>query len=208
MGLPSQSFPINIPPAPPAPMFPDNVDPKLFFEGQWIMARSGEGKTSLIQYEIAKLLPKVARGEASVVVMEPKQDLIPDILKLKEFAPGQPLHDRLVYLDVADRDYDIALSLFDIGTEDPAEKRAAMSAASDTFMFMLESVLGIGFTGFQKPVFKFLLQLLFQIPGANLETMHDLLIARDMTDYYEHIQKLAPAARKFFATEFFEKTSS
>ena len=66
------------------------------FEHHHIVAGSGHGKTQTLQYLIAEDLTAVARGERSVIVLDSQGDLIRTIAGLKLFAPGEPLHERVV----------------------------------------------------------------------------------------------------------------
>src|SRR6202035_2462925 len=86
------------------------------YRGAYVVAPSGRGKTTLLKAFIAQDLLKVAKGEASIVVMNSDRDLIDDIAKLKAFAPGQPLHGKLVLLE-PDMDYPLALNLFAMGKD-------------------------------------------------------------------------------------------
>ncbi|WP_300055379.1 type IV secretion system DNA-binding domain-containing protein [uncultured Roseobacter sp.] len=72
------------------------------FEPHHIVAGSGHGKTQTLQYLIANDLQVVPAGEQSVVVLDRQGDLIRNIAGLKEFAPGGPLHGRVVIIDPTD----------------------------------------------------------------------------------------------------------
>ena len=69
----------------------------------WVVGLPGSGKTQLFQYLIARDLDMVARGEASLVVLDPTGDeaeptptLIRNLTRLKRFAPGGDLHGKLI----------------------------------------------------------------------------------------------------------------
>ena len=57
------------------------------------------------------------RGERSIVVIDSQGDLIRRISQLKQFAPGEPLHDRIVLIEPTDVEWPVSLNLFDIGLE-------------------------------------------------------------------------------------------
>jgi hypothetical protein len=78
----------------------------------WIVAPPDSGKTTFISSMIADDLKRVARGECSIFVMDSQNELIPDIAALEMFAPGRPLHDKLIYLEPTSR-YPLALNIFD-----------------------------------------------------------------------------------------------
>ena len=71
----------------------------------WIVAGTGAGKTTALQYLIAKDLERAVRGECSVVVIDSQHQLIEQLSSLKLFAPGQPLDGKLCLLDAADVEY-------------------------------------------------------------------------------------------------------
>ena len=55
---------------------------------------------------------KVARGEASVFVMDSQNELVPSISRLARFAPDGDLHGKLIYLEYHP-EYPLALNIFD-----------------------------------------------------------------------------------------------
>jgi hypothetical protein len=69
---------------------------EIRYEHQWIVGGSGHGKTNALLSLIIDDLEFVARGEASVVVMDSQSSLIPTLARLPFFAKGEPL----------ERDYD------------------------------------------------------------------------------------------------------
>ena len=80
------------------------------FEHHHIVAGSGHGKTQTLQYLIAKDLEAAERGERTVIVIDSQGDLIRNVSNLKIFAPGQPLHDRIVIIDPTDVEYPVSLN--------------------------------------------------------------------------------------------------
>ncbi len=90
---------------------------KSRFEHHHIIAGSGHGKTQTLQYLIANDLEAVAEGGRSVVVIDSQGDLIRNISNLAVFAPGGPLHDRIVIIDPTDVEWPVSLNLFDVGME-------------------------------------------------------------------------------------------
>src|SRR3954465_13557693 len=62
------------------------------FEGTWVVGLPGTGKTQLFQHFLMADLDMVARGEASVVIIDPTgtEDgtLTRNVPRLKRFAPG------------------------------------------------------------------------------------------------------------------------
>jgi len=88
------------------------------FQHHWIVAPPGTGKSTALQFLIARDLELVARNEASIVVMESNRDLIKAIEGLKLFAPGEALEGKLLTIDAEDVEWPVALNLFDVGLDD------------------------------------------------------------------------------------------
>ena len=184
------------------------------FEGTWILAPQGSGKTKLIEYQISELLPKVARDQASIIVMDSQDKLVSLVSHLKCFAPGQSHAGRLVMVDPTDVEYPIALSLFDLGmSHSPSryERERELNTALRVVTFILDSLLGSELTGPQESLFRFIMQLMFVISenhpsGANLYTFKELLRPGGAELYREYIDLLDGPARDFFLHDFGEKT--
>ena len=79
------------------------------FEHQWIVAGTGHGKTNALANLIVDDLQRVADGEASLVVIDSQNALIPSIAHLSCFAEGEALSDKLVLVDASDVEYPVAL---------------------------------------------------------------------------------------------------
>src|SRR5258708_3755237 len=97
---------------------PLTIPERTKMEGVWGVANPGHGKTQAIQAQIAELLPRVAKGECSIMVMDSQglaaDRMIAKIKNLKVFAPGQPLHGRLIHLDPRQLTHPVALNFFDV----------------------------------------------------------------------------------------------
>ena len=68
------------------------IDETAWYSHCLLLAQSCFGKTNTIQWRIEQLLPKVAAGAASLVVMEPKSVLIDALMRLPE------VHEKIVLL--------------------------------------------------------------------------------------------------------------
>ncbi len=97
----------------------------------WIVAGTGAGKTTALQYFIAKDLERAVRGECSIVILDSQRQLVEELWSLKLFAPGQPLDGKLCILDAADIEYPIAVNLFDMHLDRLAFPLAARPRAAD-----------------------------------------------------------------------------
>jgi hypothetical protein len=172
----------------------------------WIVAGTGAGKTTALQYFIAKDLERATRGECSVVVIDSQHQLIEQLSNLKLFAPGQPLDGKLCVLDAADVEYPIAINLFDMKLDRLAslsafEKERLTNSALEMYDFIIGSLLQAEMTSRQSTLFRFVTRALFAIPHATIHTFHDIL-ANGPKKYQTYIDTLDATTRQFFATDF------
>jgi hypothetical protein len=179
-------------------------------EHHWIVAGSGHGKTQTLQYMIAKDLERVARGEASVIVIDSQGDLIKAVSGLKLFAPGKPLDGRLCLIDPTDIEYPVALNLFDVGMDriegyKPLDRERLMNGILELYDFVLSSLLSAELTQKQSVIFRYITRLMLHIPGATIHTFRELMEPKGYEKYKPHIDKLDGTARAFFETEFMSK---
>jgi hypothetical protein len=173
---------------------------------QWIVAGTGAGKTTALQYFIAKDLERAVRGECSIVILDSQRQLVEDIWGLKLFAPGQPLDGKLCILDAADIEYPIALNLFDMHLDQlaslsPLDRERITNSAFEMYDFVIGSLLQAEMTSRQSTLFRFVTQAMFAIPNATINTFHDIL-KDGPAKYQQFIDTLDDTARRFFATDF------
>ena len=185
------------------------------FEHHHIVAGSGHGKTQTLQYLIGRDLEAVAAGKRSVVVLDSQGDLIANIAGLAAFAPGGPLHDRLVLIDPSDLEWPVSLNLFDVGMERlkgyaPLERERLTNSILELYDFVLGSLLSAEMTQKQNVIFRYVTRLMLHIPDATIHTLRELMEPGSHIRFAEHIVKLDGTARQFFETEFasreFEQT--
>lgn len=172
--------------------FPENTR----FSHTWIVAPPDAGKTTLLENLIVDDLPKVAKGHASVFVLDSQNEMIPRIAKLKAFAPGGPLEGRLVLLEI-DPDYPLALNLFDVG-----------GAAPITMIsYVLESLLQVGTTAKQGAMFRYLIEAMTSIPEATIRDFKRLLGPSGYEHYKKHIDTIDDEdVQEFFRDRFDDKS--
>lgn len=190
-----------------AVQLPFAIPAQTRFEHHWIVAGSGHGKTQTLQYLIAQDLQLVARGEASIVVIDSQRQLIPNIARLKVFAEGQPLAGRLVHIDPTDIAYPVALNLFDINMEridrySALDREMVLNSALELYEFILNALLGAELTSRQATLFQFVVQALLHIPNATIHTLRELMEPGGYEKFKPHIDKLDGTARAFFETQF------
>jgi len=183
---------------------------EIRFRHQWIVAPSGSGKTQLLKAQIAADLPKVGRGEASIVVMDSQGTqpgtLVGDLIRLNLFAPGGALEDRLVFLE-PDPTHPLALNLFDFGLDQmesmtERERRAYLTSAIDLAEFIINGLVGAEQTPMMKGISRYIIQALMVIPDATIETFRDLMAKGGYEKYRDYIATLDDYTRDFFETRF------
>lgn len=194
---------------------PFEVPPDTRFEHSWLCAGSGHGKTNAISTMIGRDLEAVANGECSIIVMDSQNQLIPTIANLHVFAPGQPLHGKLVHIDPSDIEYPVQLNLFAIGKErlnsySMLERERLLNSVIELYDFVLSSLLGSEMTARQGTLFRFSTQLMMVIPDATIHTFRQLMQPGGYDKYKPYIDQLSGTAKEFFETQFngkiFEQT--
>ncbi|MEQ8964883.1 MAG: hypothetical protein RID91_03590 [Azospirillaceae bacterium] len=180
------------------------------FEHHHIVAGSGHGKTQALQYLISEDLEAVARGERSIIVLDSQGDLIGNIARLKAFAPGEPLHDRMVLIDPTDVEYPVSLNLFDVGLErldrySQLDRERLLNSILELYDFVLGTLLAAEMTQKQSVIFRYVTRLMLQIPDATIHTLRELMEPGSHERFAEPISQLSGTARRFFETEFASK---
>lgn len=185
------------------------------FEHHHIIAGSGHGKTQTLQYLIGKDLEAVANGKRSVIVLDSQGDLIRNISNLEEFAPGGPLHDKIVIIDPTDVEWPVSLNLFDVGIERlqgyaPLERERLTNSILELYDFVLGTLLSAEMTQKQNVIFRYVTRLMLHIPNATIHTLRELMEPNSQVKFASDIAKLSGTAKHFFETEFssreFEQT--
>ncbi|MEM9762185.1 MAG: type IV secretory system conjugative DNA transfer family protein [Pseudomonadota bacterium] len=189
---------------------PVSIPNEARFAHHHIVAGSGHGKTQTLQFLIAEDLKAVARGERSVVVIDSQGDLIRNLAPLKLFAPGEPLHDRLVLIDPTDVEYPVSLNLFDVGQTRLAgcsqlERERLQNSILELYDFVLGTLLSAEMTQKQNVIFRYVTRLMLHIPDATIHTLRELMEPGSQVKFAAHIERLQGTARHFFETEFSSK---
>ena len=191
-----------------APVF--TIPTQARFEHHHIVAGSGHGKTQTLQYLIARDLEAMLEGDRSIIVLDSQGDLIRTIANLKLFAPGGPLHDRIVIVDPNDVEWPVSLNLFDVGMDRlsgyaPLERERLTNSILELYDFVLGTLLSAEMTQKQNVIFRYVTRLMLHIPDATIHTLRELMEPGSQTKFAEHIAKLSGTARQFFETEFASK---
>ena len=185
---------------------PVDIPPEARTSHHWIVAGTGAGKTTALQYFIAKDLERAVRGECSIVILDSQRQLVEELWSLKLFAPGQPLDGKLCILDAADIEYPIAINLFDMHLDrlaslSPLDRERLTNSALEMYDFIIGSLLQAEMTSRQSTLFRFVTRAMFAIPNATINTFHDIL-KDGPAKYQQFIDTLDDTARRFFATDF------
>jgi len=186
---------------------PFSIPDKARFEHHWILAGTGHGKTQTLQHLLLKDFERVAKGEASVVVIDSQNQLLNNITHLKLFAPGQPLHDKLVWIDPGDVEHPLSLNLFDakldrINTYSMRDRERLLNNLVEVYEFVFRSLLSSEMTDRQSTLFQFMTRLMVQILDANILTLVDFLAPSSYDRFAPYIANLDQTARGFFETDY------
>lgn len=132
------------------------------FEHTWIIAPPGSGKTQLMQSMIYCDLLAVAKGEASIVVIDSQGPMIEVIRNLKLFEQ--------LPLKVIDPAEDIAINPFAKATSE-----ADMNASQGLLSYVIGSLFDAPMTPKQAGMFRWVVRAMNQTPNATIKTMMDVL---------------------------------
>jgi len=183
------------------------------FEHTMILAGSGHGKTQTLQHLLVQDLEEVRAGNASLVVIDSQGDLISNIAHLEMFAPNKTdgMAERLLLIDPNQVEHPPALNLFDLNMErinsySAAEREKIMNGTVELYNYIFGALLGAEMTQKQSVIFTFLARLMLAIPDATIETLRDVMENGDA--YRPYMDRLDGTARKFFETQFFDKSFS
>ena len=177
------------------------------FEHHWIIGGTGQGKTNAMGNLLMDDLQRVADGEASVVVIDSQNTLIPMLSHLPVFAEGDLLDGKLVLIDASDVEYPVALNLFDVGlkridTYSLLDRERLLNTAAEVMEFILQSLLGAEMTSRQSTLFGYALQAMQLIPNATIHTFRELMEPNGRKKFAPYLANLEGRAREFFETQF------
>jgi hypothetical protein len=179
------------------------------FSHHHIVATTNSGKTNLLSGMIVKDLDDVAQRKASVIVLDSQGDLVRSIVRDARFAPGNPLHDRLVYIDATDIEYPLALNIFARSgnrAQTLLEKRTEHSDLLQLLLFLF-GALKQEATGRQETLLRAVTSLIQEIPDATLTTLNEIFEPHDrkkqtLAKFQTNIAKLDPMDQEFFRVDF------
>ena len=142
-----------------------------------------------------------------MIVIDSQGDLIRRISHLKLFAPGEPLHDRLVLIDPTDVEWPVSLNLFDVGLNrlenySQLDRERLTNSILELYDFVLGSLLSAEMTQKQNVIFRYVTRLMLHIPDATIHTLRELMEPKSELKFAAHIETLTGSAREFFRSEF------
>lgn len=190
------------------------------FEGHWIVARQGSGKTNALECLIQRDLEEVVMGRASLLVMDSQgvaeDTLIGRLASLKYFDKGGPLEGKLIYLE-PDLQFPLALNIFDIrmsemGRLSEEQREEIVSSACEVVEFLFTGLLSGELSDNMTMLYRYLVPAMLAIPDADMNTFIDLLdggeggrdrsIPAGFEKYRHHFSRLEPEIRSFLETDY------
>lgn len=129
---------------------PFHIPENIRFEGMYILASKGRGKTNLLR----QLILENINGNATVIIIDPKLELIPT------FRNYQPIKDKLVILE-PDKNHPLALNPLDMGNL--------------SLLMYLFSLLAIDMTDLQRTVLRAALLIVKAMPEPTLADLRKVL---------------------------------
>jgi hypothetical protein len=162
------------------------IPDRLRFEGTWVIAPPGRGKTTLLSQLLATDLDNVSAGKASVILMDSKGDLIDHARRLQRFAPGGDLYGRLVLIEPTGN---LSLNPLDMG--------ASAGHTIALLEYVFSSLLDTAPTPLQSTLFRSVLLAMQEIPGANFDTFRRFL-TEGWQPFEQYIREMHPDDRDFF----------
>lgn len=171
------------------PIAPD-IPGDLWFEHCLLLAPTGAGKSTALSWRMSKVMRDVAEGRASLILMEPKSDLLDAFLKTRLV---WKLRDRVVYINPEDAEHPVGVNVFSRGTGTERDVNDAVSMVN----YLLAATTA-DLTFGQRPVVESVTQLLFELPGN--PTMRDFIeIIRDglKPEHFSSLENLTDTAAKY-----------
>lgn len=147
------------------------------FSHNWTVAPTGSGKTTYLSALINYDLDKVARGDASVMVIDSENEHLSKYLAHNQrFAPGGDLHGKLIYIE-PDITHPLKLNIFDFERFqklDPNERLERLGEVEEKLILFIGAAIG-DTSGHMKNIISYCLRALSLIPTATVFTLKTLL---------------------------------
>lgn len=175
---------------------------KVRFEHCHVIGGTGHGKTQLLQTMALADLDDTDRP--AVVVIDSQGDMVRKLSRLERFADD----DRLVIVDPSDTDHPPALNVFDIHKErldtlTLGAREQILAGIIELYDYIFGAI-GADLTQKQSVVFRYITRLMLDIPGANIQTLRQLM--EDERPFRPYIERLTGTTKAFFDTEFSDRS--
>lgn len=182
---------------------PIAFDDETRFQHTFIVGPTGTGKTNLLHHFLERDFARAQKGECSVIVMDSTGDLLPELTRLEQFAIRDG-ESRLVLADTNDDAFPLALSLFDLGLKKvSSENRAAFrNSATSLIAYLFRALLDMELTGHQTTALSFAIEVLVEVPSANLSDLIAFLKPNGAKRHQPTIDQMRPAVRSYFRDTF------
>jgi hypothetical protein len=179
------------------------------FEHAHIVGGSGHGKTQCLQHLILQDLKRAGEGGFGFALIDSQGDLIEKLIRLREFAPGGALADRLILIDPNDVAHPAGLNLFDSQLErfsnfSAVEREKILNGTIELYAYIFSALLGAELTQKQGVVFTYLARAMLVLPNPTIHTLREFI--EDGERFRPYIDRLEGTARHFFDTQFFTRT--
>ncbi len=155
-------------PGPQAPVI-EEID---WHSHAMLIAAPGQGKTNAIRWRIAQVLPQIAKGTETVVLMEPKGVLTDEII-YSELA--WELRERLIIIDPNEP---VAVNLFHKGDGSPIAINDSIDRIERIF-----NALSSDLTAMQRGPFRFVLRALFSLSTPPTMRAFKQILRRGIADF-------------------------
>lgn len=177
------------------------------FEHTAIVAGTGHGKTQLLQ---AMILHDLQQADPpAMVVLDSTGQMVRAIQRLAVFSDR--LKDRLIIID-PESDPVPALNMFDVSNPRLQDYGAGVKEEVEREIIQLFNyvfaVLSTELTGRQSTAFSYVVRLMLTMPGANLDTLRELLedpFQGGSPKFRQAIARLDDTAQAYFRNQFYAR---
>lgn len=172
------------------------------FEHCHVVGGTGHGKTQLLQ--TLALADFDNPDQPAVVIIDSQGDMVRKLSRLSRFAYS----DRLVIVDPSDTDWPLALNIFDIQKErldalTLGQREQILAGIIELYDYIFGAI-GADLTQKQSVVFRYITRLMLDIPGANIQTLRQLM--EDDKPFRPFIDRLTGTTKAFFENEFSDRS--
>lgn len=160
------------PPPPPEPV-PFSLPEHLRFQGTWIIAPPGAGKTNLLKWLVTQDIQRVLDGKASVIILDSKGDLINPVRRLQCFGPDDISRDRLIYID-PNPEFPPALNPFKLSRHF-IDTDAERTHTIELLEYVFSGMNDFAFTQTQSTCFIKIVSIVLTLPKPSFVTLRNFL---------------------------------